>query len=223
MIQEQSLKHWAFSKHLSEAIQVNKLRRAYYSTRTSRKSLFLSNLLIILEYLTYPIAIYFDLRGLAFQKKGVPLFTTEFLPMDIISESTPPAYTSLLDSDTQKKVNDLTASYKNMINYRPTLSNLYVISRSARMLIYDINNIQLKNAVHLSMTLHLAESIYLVSSNGRQHAQMCNDASVSLSMQLIRVHIAVLSLAINLDRLANKCHQLGVGILVNDLPTLGIE
>ena len=222
-MQSHTPQHWAFCNHLTEAIQINRLRRCYYSARTSRKSLFLSNLLIILEYLTYPIAFYFDLRGLFYQRRGVPLFTTEFLPMDVPSEANPPTYTSLLDNDTQKIVNDLTASYKNMIDCNPTLSNLYVISRSARRLIYDIENIQLKNAVLLSMTLHLAESIGLVSSKGIQHAQVCNEASVSLSMQLIRIHIAVLSLAINLDRLANNCHQLGVGILVNDLPTLGTE
>ena len=223
MIKEQTQSHWAFSKHLTEAIHVNKLRRQYYSIRTNGRSLLLSNLLILLEYLTYPIAYYFDWRGLAYQRRGVPLFTSEFLPMDIVSKKHSPLYTSSFGLSTRKELNQLIENFKNNINSNPTLENLKAISQCSMRLIHNIKKVQLKNTVHLSMTLHLAESIYLVASKGILHAKLCNQASIPLSMQLIQIHSIALKSAIKLDQLANRCHQQGVGILVNDLPTLQIN
>ena len=82
-----------FTKHIADAIKLNKERRDLYRHTSIEKGLpsseFLSNGLINFERLIYPFAFYYDRSARQFQNKGISILCSDLVDMEETPEYKP--------------------------------------------------------------------------------------------------------------------------------------
>lgn len=78
-----------FTDHVKESIVINKERKIIYSQMTQGKSDLALKKLIALEKIMLPFSMVYDLRASWYQKRGVPVFKDEFVPMISHPENDP--------------------------------------------------------------------------------------------------------------------------------------
>ena len=71
-----------------------------------------------------------------------------------------------------------------------------------------------------ALTIHVAESAGWMAERGAGYARQTDGATRTLSVRLVRGHLALLPAARALDRLAAPVHRRGVGLFVHDLPPI---
>ncbi len=210
-----------FYLHVKEAIQVNKERSKIYAGLTNGRSKSLSRLLIALEYLTLPIALLYDARGRKFNRNGIPIVANDFVPMDVkdpqIETSMRGTLNMSQNQEIKKMINEYSRSLKIKIWDQVQLEQVFETSLS---FIKQIRAYEKDHKIHLSMLIHLVESLALIAKNGTGYAAMSDNKTIRLSSDLIQVHLMGIKRSMLIDARANIFHQEGIGIIVNDLPEI---
>lgn len=78
-------------------------------------------------------------------------------------------------------------------------------------------------AAHLAMSRHIIESIGLFSVNAPHYRDASAGETVPLSKRYLRLQMLGLAGCIGLDVMAQRIHEVGVGIVVNDVPSIPFE
>lgn len=210
-------KKW-FEKHLREAIKINKERKPLYTQLTKGSSRKISNILILTEILTLPIAIYIDFRARKFNKAGIPIVYKDFVSMDKVPEfatnihpvNTPP--TDFHEMLIQQTKTELTKQCKS--------GNFEEVCKIADNTLMKIN----ENKSYFGMLRHLLESILRIASLApgyiKQSEELKIKSTKKLSLLMLRIHIFALSFAVDLDKLAVPIQTQGISILLQDVPKI---
>ncbi|WP_299456234.1 hypothetical protein [uncultured Microscilla sp.] len=211
----------AFYIHIKEAIEINQRRKKIYAQQTQRQSVGVSNWLIMSEKTSLPIAHYFDWRARKFNQAGIGVVASDFVPMDaILPPETPPLYLQQASPAYLHEVTRLTQAFAQKLKATLKTYNFEAACAATEDALQQLAQIEHHAQAHFAMLKHLLESIGYASVNAPQYAQLSNGATSKLSCQLIRIQAKGLSLALRIDSRAQKIHQLGTGIIVNDVPPI---
>jgi len=210
-----------FQNHFKEAIIVNKERKKFYSNQTKGKSKKLSNILLFFSYFLLPITIFIDKKALKFNKLGIPIIENDFVSLENIKPKTsPPLYQSELKLSDLKIFLKSLKKFKNQINYEIKKNNFIEICRLISKIILNINEFENEKKIHLALYKHIYESIGFAAHNAIEYSKFNNNDALKLSKKLIKIQLLGLILSPYIDKIANKLHQTGCGILVNDIPDI---
>ncbi|MBF8262861.1 MAG: hypothetical protein HW387_526 [Parachlamydiales bacterium] len=214
----------AFCDHLRDAVVINFERKKLYAQMSDHRSLGVSRLLILLEGAAIPIAWLIDRKAARFQKMGIGVIADDFVPMHPLpSYDTAPLYRLQAN---QQILRQLALDLKNV---RKSIASCLDGGRfiAAAKMSYDllqhIRQMEIEHQCHLAMTRHLLESIGFALLHAPQYAKASHDATVPLSKMFVRFQMLALSGGLWLDRKAGVIHEMGVGILVNDVPLIPFE
>lgn len=211
----------AFYLHLKEAIHINQQRKPLYLQQTQGKSAAVSRLLIMSEKMSLPIAHYFDWRARKLNQQGIAIVAEDFVPMDdILPPDTSPLYPQCAAPTHIKAAQQLVKSFNRQVK---TVLNSYDFGAACATIedaLQQIEQIEHNAQAHFAMLKHLLESIGFAAVNAIEYAHASQGASRRLSRQLVKIQLTGLPIAIKVDAQAQKIHQLGVGIVVNDVPPI---
>ena len=210
-----------FYKHVCEAIFINRNRSKLYSSISNGKTRKLSRLLILSEYLTLPIALYFDYIGKKYNKLGIPIVKNDFAPMKINAWDKKPLRNSNM---AKKHKKELKSILKNGIRkIQKSINSLLKAYQENLDLLDIIREYEKQNNLHLAMIKHISESMALILKNGIQYSLQSNGKTEKLSISMFHIHLFALNRAIIIDSIANKFHQNRIGIIVNDMPDIPLN
>lgn len=208
-----------FYHHLEEAIAVNISRAPVYAQMTHGKSLPISLSLIACECISSLAAFFLDAWAWKYQKRGIPVVSNDFVSMhQLLPLETPPRYQNYANKEVVQEVSDLVSHCRNEV-WR--LSGNRQFGESTKVsyeTLKKIRCIEEEHQCHFAMSIHLIESIGLASLNAMEYVRESNGETSFLSSVLIRTQTISLLLAVDFDRNVQKIHQLGVGIVLNDVP-----
>jgi hypothetical protein len=204
------------TKHLVDAININRQRKPLYAQLTNNKSNTLSNFLLSLEGISLPTALALDRWANYWQKKGIPILIYEFVDMEktpafiekfqfnINSLSVFPSY------NTNYLVKDLKRQLKN--------NRLEFISRLASNAINDLSQ-----HPHLNcMTRHLLESCARCAQLALLHQDKAKELNLNfnnkLSEVLLHLHFLSFGTAQLIDKMAFPFQNDGIPIIYQDIP-----
>jgi hypothetical protein len=206
-----------FHHHLEEAIDLNERRLPVYSGWTDGASEAISRRLIASERRGLLAARYVDRRARRYQAAGIPIVCAEFVSMslapalDSAPHGIPPA--PFLTGPTAK---GLEARIRGAYG-RGGFSEMVDVA------VDELDALAGMPAYHC-MVRHLLESVARTAALAPFHAEASTAAglpsTVPLSELMIRLHLAVLHDATELDRLAAPLQSSGVPIICQDVPPI---
>ncbi len=211
----------AFISHISDAIAVNRARRNYYSKITNGDSASVSGKLIAMERATLPIAWMIDRMAHKFNKAGINIIADDFVPMSLIpAQEDPPAFTGTASPEVVNELRANIASFKQVVKTSLKSDDFSSIGAAAYRSLVKIEGLETSGRCHFAMSKHIVESIGFFVLHAVRYAEASNGKTKRLSKLFIRVQVLALPFCHNIDADAQKCHKLGAGVLVNDLPAI---
>lgn len=203
--------------HLKEAILLNQQRAPLYSNLTKGKSDRITKALLTSEKISLPTSYGLDKAASYFQKRDIPVFVHEFIPMN----QTPDFKETFEDSL------GLTESFPqfpldSLINdlFRALKKDQYQsVSTIAKAALEDMN----KTPKHLCMARHLLESIQRGANLLPIHLQRSQKKNLYLSPKkichyTIWAQILALKPSLTIDKWAHPLQKDGVPIIFQDVP-----
>jgi len=214
--------NFAFTNHIFSAIAINRRRKKYYSKLSKGKSDFLSFILNFYSFILIPISFFSDIYAKKFQRKGVNILTDDFIEMIEINLKTK----KLGKSNVLKEQNFIFLNIKRICYLKKVkklvkIKKLDEISALTNNFIKDIEEIEIKDNCNIPMTKHLAESIGFMSLHGIEYSRLSNGKTLNFSLFLIKLHLLGLLTSLKaIDLRAQKLFEDGVGIIINDIPSI---
>lgn len=77
--------------------------------------------------------------------------------------------------------------------------------------------------VHLVLAEHVLASAAVAATHGGRYAAATGGRTSRLTARIVRGHLALVGLALRLDRAAHAVHARGAGLFVNDLPPIHVD
>lgn len=209
----------SFRQHLADALLINKKRAPIYKHQSNGRSANLSRTIITLEYLALPIATYFDRQAKTFNKQNILIIKNDFIAMNVPEQTRAPLYQNPLKpallKDIKHENKQLVRNLQTRTASKDDLNDFYQLSKTH---LTTLKQYEQNNHIHLSMATHLLESYLFICKNSMLYAEQSNNKTLKLSNQLLKLHLRLLNHSLIIDKQANACHQMGVGIIYNDLP-----
>lgn len=220
--EELNLQVKAFSIHIIEAIQINFKRRKYYAACSKGKSLAISYQLIFSEILVLPFAFVFDLWAHKYNKMGIPIVQQDVVSMQhIYPENRPPKYIhAIISEDTKKLLSGQLNRYRKELGRYIKHNDFYTAAVNTQSQIEKLILAEERYRAHFAMTIHLLESMGYMIANAIDYQKQSKGKTNALSKTLIYFHLYGINAALQLDYKAQKMHQQGIGIIVNDIPSI---
>lgn len=210
-----------FAQHLKDAIALNRSRRDVYDRLSGGESRALSNRVILLEQLTLPAAHALDLWAKRYQKQGIPVMQEDFVPMqDVRSPFAPPRFRGVASASEAAAVDARLDAYRKTLSQALNRNDFTAIAEASYALLEALEATETETRTHWAMTKHLVESLGLAAMNAIGHAERSGGETQRLSRTLIRFQSLGLMGSVSIDRKAQAFHQRGIGIVVNDVPSI---
>ena len=205
-----------FTHHLREAISLNERRAPVYGRLSDGASAAVSRRLIRIEQLALLAAAEVDRQARPYQEAGIPIACGEFVSMAMTptleGREAPPAERFNPRVEPGPLEAELRQAYA-MGGFAGVAS----VADSA------IDSLGPAPSYHC-MTRHILESIWRVAELAPYHAAAARRADLPstrpLSELLLRLHLATLAEAAELDRLAAPLQEQGIPIICRDVPPL---
>lgn len=213
-------KQVGFEAHLDEAIELYEHRKDIYSAISQGKSDTLFFTLITTEKLLKPLARGYDWRANRFNNQGIAIIEADFVSMDNVFEPEKPlppavAFTAE-DQSFIKQVMESFHPFKDSQNF-------IGLAEHAVHTLELIELYEQEKQIYFQMLKHVVESIGFGALHAHQYHCESNGETDILANDFLNLQITGLNeLIIFLDRKANELHQMGIGVLVNDLPTIPV-
>ncbi|MBW2526367.1 MAG: hypothetical protein JRI23_19460 [Deltaproteobacteria bacterium] len=210
---------YGFEEHLREAIALNTERKPIYGELTDGATAPLSYLLIASEEALLEDARSFDERARPFQAQGIPIVANDFVSMTQVAAHDAPIPHQ---GHWEPQVRD---------DAREALTPLLAVDpgqfEEVCALIYEalhaLEGLEGAYDVHLAMTKHMLESAGLAALHAIDYAEQSDGATTTLSADLVAFQLVGPvqdDVGLTVDWLVAPFHELGVGIIVNDVPLI---
>lgn len=208
-----------FYQHMSDAIAINRSRRPGYIEKTHGKARILSHYMVGMERIFIPVALYFDRQAQPFIDAGVNIIKNDFIDMKYVPEaSKETTYRHTAPSIAHKHLKTALLEYKkNGLAELRGYNYLSVCDKTAHMLEL-IESLEQDSQAHFAMSKHMLESIGFAALHAKTYTEQSHGRTEKLGKQLIALQLWLADSGISADKMAQKCHALGAGILVNDVP-----
>lgn len=206
----------AFEHHLREAIALNRERAPHYAALTAGRSRRISRVLITSELVLLPVARWFDRRALPYERAGIPLMTSLFVPMAGAAAFEP----------RRQAPQPGAASPPDVGAIRRRIAAAWA-ERSGAGLVEAIEDelAQLERTPATEcMVRHLLESARRIAMLAPTHAEAARTAGLPdpqpMLLHLLRMHLWGLAAGAMLDDWARPLQLEGIPILAQDLPPI---
>lgn len=210
-----------FSKHLQDAISINKTRQAIYAHMTEGRSKRLSSYLIASEYLSLPWAYYFDSRAKRFNVCGIPVVQNDFVSMTAIKPAdAAPQYRNLASASFFQDLKQKIRCYQQQSMSCLKHDDLEAVCACSREMLVFLQQMEEESKANFAMTRHLIESLAFAAQNALVYAAQSSGETLKLSKHLVNLQRRVVAKGLVFDKLAQPLHALGCGIIVNDVPSI---
>lgn len=211
----------SFRQHLQEAVQLNRERRDIYDRLSGGRSRSLSNRLILLERLTLPVASYLDRQAKRFQDRGIPILQQDFVSMQgVRSPFAPPRWKGVASDSQAEAIQAWFSDYRKTLSRALERNDFEAIAEASYDLLGRLEEAETRTQVHWAMSKHLIESLGLAAMNASGYAARSEGETLRLSRNFLKVQSLGLLGSVSVDRKAQGLHQLGIGIVVNDVPEI---
>lgn len=204
------------TKHIHDAMVLNKQRKPLYSELSQGLSEKISEKMISMEYRLIALSPFADAWAVPFQAAGVAIVCEDLIPM---------AQTPAFRSQNPEGVDSV-------INFQPpdivfVQQNLLIFFENKDYLkMADFADQYVKRLDHHSryncMVKHILESIRRMAALAPKHAeqskQILHVSTELLSRALLKNHINLLATASNLDKLAAPLQAAALPIICQDVP-----
>jgi len=222
---EKNRQQLCFYRHLSDAVKINKERISYYSEITNGVSKSASKNLIRNEKMLMPLALWLDIRAQKFIKKGMPIACNDLIEMtNIKSKETSLNYTKIADESVFERLNsEFEKAKKEMRKYNQQ-SDFKKVGDLAHELLLSVKEIEKETESNFCMAKHAIDSLGLAAVHANKYSKDSSGEIDSFAQSFVGTQISGLSNSIlKIDRDAQEAHQLGVGIVCNDVPKIPFE
>lgn len=210
-----------FTRHLQDAIAVNRDRKPYYARQTGGTTRGLSNALIAAEALLLPGAWVVDRWARRYNRRGIPIVADDFVSMTRIPpKDRVPARQGRVPARQQDEVTASLRSLRTRLVAGDVRDDLPAICACADAFLDRIDRWEAVADVHWAMTKHLVESLGYAALHGIDYARDTGGQTRGLTRCLVAGHALLLPTAASLDVRAQAAHRRGAGIIVNDVPLI---
>lgn len=212
-----------FNKHMVDAIRINRARRPGYIAQAGNSAKWLSHWMVGLERLLIPLTLYFDKKAQPFNEAGISIVENDFIDMEFIKDaSIPPLYKGIASSETFKiLVTSLKAIRKDGMQALKNNDYMAICEQTAESLSL-IEQLEHDSQSHFAMSKHMLESIGYAALHAPIYLEQSEGKTEKLGKQLIAVHLLMADGVgvVLTDKLGQRCHSKGAGILINDVPDI---
>lgn len=213
-----------FFKHISDAITVNSERRKIYSGMTGGKSQRLSFALIGFEQCCKIPAIWLDRWARKYWTQDIGILVNDFMPMSAVKgPDCPPLYRGRLSETGQSNLKKLLNRFQKEFMAAAFRKDFLHAAQCSYQTVLAVEQVEKQENCHLAMVRHFLESFGLSALHAIRYAQQSQGETRALSKTFLLVQALPFSTCLWFDLEAQKMHQLGVGILVNDLPAIPFQ
>jgi hypothetical protein len=211
-----------FSGHLSDAISVNKNRASYYSDNSNNLSTVVSDSLIKNEKTLLPVAWLIDLRAQKFIKDDINIICGDFVDMvNIATKEILPKYTHVVSNEVFSSLEEMFAQQKSKMEAALKDEDYLNIASHASELLHFIEELEIKEESSFCMSKHVVESLGYGAFHALDNDKLSQGKAQGLLSKFIEVEIQGLSNeTLMIDRNAQYVHELGLGIVCNDVPDI---
>lgn len=178
-------------------------------------------MLIRTEYICLPFALGFDRRSKKFNEAGIPIIQDDFVPMEEIGDPhDPPMYANRAGRGEFEAVSAELHEYTRCLRNNAKTLDFERAARDTARMLAAVAEREIRCEAHFAMVRHLLESIGLAAVNAIRFAELSAGKTQLLSRDLLMFETKGVRTAVALDRRAQEVHAVGVGIIVNDLPSI---
>jgi len=210
--------------HLADAVALNGRRAVTYAKRSKGRSLLLSALMITSEAIAIPLAWWFDRQARALNAKGISIMTGDFHDMGAArSSDAAPKYTKVADRASFRTVRSTLKQLRGDIASPMKRGDFHRVAELTYAAIHSVDAQEKAQQAHFAMTRHVLESLGMVALNGARYQRDSGGESTSLSRSVLKSHALVLRATLLIDKLAQRRHAEGIGMIVNDVPPIPFE
>ena len=210
-----------FETHLRDAIRTNLARRPVYVARAGLRARLLSLLLVLTERLCLPLARHFDRRAAPFNVQGIAVVENDFIDMQQIADAdTAPAFSKVAPPAAHRQVKQLVRQYKRDGKAALASEDFQRICTLTADTLTAVQALEQQHQAHFAMTIHLLESIGYAALHAPAYIEQSRGEARPLCRSLVAVQLALADGGLLMDKLAQRCHARGAGILVNDVPAI---
>jgi hypothetical protein len=207
--------------HLREAIALNRARKERYARLTDGGSDGLFRRLIASEWVLLPVARLVDAQAAPFVAQGIPVVTSDFVPM----ESVAPFGTPVPPARAMSRADEAAARAILWRLVRRSNDGLEATAQACAQALEELRLLEGEAGLSFPMSRHLVESLGLAALHGLQHNQDSGGETAGLVRRLVglqRLGLVTLD-PVGIDRQANRFHQQGLGIIANEVPAIPFE
>ena len=206
------------AEHLQEAIRLNRSRRPAYATAGGRRASVLSTLLVATEAALLPTAWLLDRQARPFVRGGIPVLASDLVGF----ESLPPPDAPFSVGESGRSGVAPRASL--WVACRRALRHDFHEAADEVVRLIADERARAEEQDRLAVvTVHLLESAGRMARRGASYANESGGATGSLTARLVAGHLALVPWARALDRWAAPLHRRGIGLFVNDLPSIPFD
>ncbi|EKD68561.1 MAG: hypothetical protein ACD_47C00550G0003, partial [uncultured bacterium] len=210
-----------FVTHLMDAIRINRARREYYASKTGGVSNAVSRRLILLERASLPFAWAIDRMAAKFNNHAIPVIAGDFVSMSVINDmKTPPAFKNKAKAASVEKVRAVLGRLNKSIKKALKTADFSAVCADSHRALLAVEEIENAERSHFALSKHIVESIGFAALHAQTYAKLSDGETAGLSKLFIRVQALALPLCAGTDAEAQKSHELGAGVLVNDVPLI---
>lgn len=208
-----------FNKHMVDAIRINRSRRPAYVAQAGNTARLLSHWMVGMERLFIPVTLYFDKKAAPFIEAGIPIVKNDFIDMEYIEDpSKPPQYTGISTPAVFQRLNTALKDLKKEGALALKKDDYMAICEHTAEVLSLINKLEDESQAHLAMSKHMLESIGYAALHAPIYLEQSQGQTEKLGKQLVGLQVWLADAGVGTDKLAQRCHKMGAGILVNDVP-----
>ena len=213
------MREGGLTEHLTDAIRLNRARRAGYVAKGGARAGRLSRTLVALERSLLPAARVLDHQAAPFWDAGIPVVRADVASMSAVGRADAPPRYLAGDPDAARRqartdLSDAVGEARRQVRRGELAEAGRVLTAVAGRL----REVEAAQGVHLALTEHLVATAAVAAAHGAAYSDATAGRSVPVSSRLVAGTLAFWTLALALDRWAHPIHARGVGLFVNDVP-----
>lgn len=210
-----------FVAHLRDAIALNEARRPNYDARTNGASRGLSRRLVLYERVCLPWAWWVDRRARRWNERGVMIVAADFVSMANVRDPAAPPPRSGRATDAQAgALSARLKAFRAAVKRADDAGRFDEVARLSAELLREVEATEARDGCSWAMTRHVVEQVGYAALNALTWRARSGGATDDLARRVVWGLRLGTGACVGLDRRAQACHALGVGVLVNDLPEI---
>ncbi len=208
-------------RHLREAIVLNRSRAPRYAALTQGASDALFRRLILSEGALLPLARLVDRWAAPFVAQGIPVVVDDFVPMARV-----PAFGRPIEPCLPMGTLEAEAARSVLRRlHRDSALGLPATVLASAAALRALHQLEEAQGLRYPMSVHLVESLGLCALHGIAHNSASGGETAALVATLVglqRLGLVTLD-PVDIYRRANRFHQEGLGIIVNEVPAIPFQ